>query len=358
MEVIWYVILCFMLVMYIVLDGFDFGAGIIHFFFAKTDAEKKQVMRAIGPFWDGNEVWLVAFGGVLFAAFPTLYASAFSGFYLPLIIILWLFIFRALGIEFTHLINHELWIKPWQKAFGISSLLLALFFGIAFGNVIRGVNLGGVEDGVASFTNNYAFFTPLWDGSFSPFAERPGVIDWFTITIGLVAVLTLTIHAAYWIILKTDGEFVKKLQSKILPLWVALVVLIAISLLAFITMKSFHKELFSQHPSIYLLPFIALLGLIGMLFARNSKKSWLGFTASTIFIISGIGSAVASMFPVVIPSTNSIIESLTIYNTASETYALEVGIIWWIIAFVLVVIYFTFVHRVFKGKLTEAHDYH
>jgi cytochrome d ubiquinol oxidase subunit II len=95
-----------------------------------------------------------------------------------------------------------------------------------------------------------------------------------------------------------------------------------------------------------------------MLFARNSKKSWLGFTASTIFIISGIGSAVASMFPVVIPSTNSIIESLTIFNTASETYALKVGIIWWIIAFVLVIIYFTFVHRVFKGKLTEVHDYH
>ena len=139
MEITWYVILCFMLVMYIVLDGFDFRAEIIHLFFAKTDEEKKQVMRAIGPFWDGNEVWLVATGGVLFAAFPTLYASAFSGFYLPLIFILWLFIFRALGIEFTHLIHHELWIKPWQKSFGISSLLLALFFGIAFGNIIRGV---------------------------------------------------------------------------------------------------------------------------------------------------------------------------------------------------------------------------
>ena len=214
MEITWYVILCFMLVMYIVLDGFDFGAGIIHLFFTKNDKEKKQVMRAIGPFWDGNEVWLIAAGGVLFATFPTLYASAFSGFYLPLIMILWLFIFRALGIEFTHLINHELWIKPWQRSFGLSSLLLALFFGIAFGNIIRGVNLGGVENGIAQFNNSYAFFTPLWDGSFSPFAERPGVIDWFTITIGLVAVLSLTIHGAYWIILKTEGDFVKKLQKK------------------------------------------------------------------------------------------------------------------------------------------------
>jgi len=213
MEITWYVILCFMLVMYIVLDGFDFGAGIIHLFFAKTDEEKKQVMRAIGPFWDGNEVWLVSTGGVLFAAFPTLYASAFSGFYLPLIFILWLFIFRALGIEFTFLINHELWIKPWQKGFGISSLLLALFFGIAFGNIIRGVNLGGVENGLAQFEHQYSFFTPLWDSSFSPFAERPGVMDWFTLTIGLVAILTLTIHGAYWISFKNGRRFCEKIAS-------------------------------------------------------------------------------------------------------------------------------------------------
>jgi cytochrome d ubiquinol oxidase subunit II len=315
-------------------------------------------MRAIGPFWDGNEVWLVAAGGVLFAAFPTLYAAAFSGFYLPLIFILWFFIFRALGIEFTFLINHELWIKPWQKGFGISSLLLALFFGVAFGNIIRGVNLGGVENGVATFTNSYAFFTPLWDTSFSPFAEIPGVIDWFTITLGLVAVLTLTIHGAYWIILKTEGDFVKILQTKILPLWIALFVCILISLVAFVEMKSFHKEIFTQHPTIYLLPFIALLGFAGMFLSRKSNISWLGFASSTVFIISGIASAVASMFPVVIPSTNNVIESLTIYNTASETYALEVGIIWWIIAFALVLVYFTFVHRVYKGKLTEAHDHH
>jgi cytochrome d ubiquinol oxidase subunit II len=344
--------------MYIVLDGFDFGAGIIHLFFAKTEEEKKQVMRAIGPFWDGNEVWLIAAGGVLFAAFPTLYASAFSGFYLPLIMILWFFIFRALGIEFTYLINHELWIKPWQKGFGISSLLLSLFFGVAFGNIIRGVNLGGVEDGLTQFNNHYSFFTPLWDESFSPFAERPGVIDWFTITIGLVAVLTLTIHGAYWIILKTEGDFVEKLKSKILPLWIVLVICITISLIAFVALKSFNHEIFSQHPSMYLLPFIAFLSLLGMLFAKNSNKTWLGFTSSTIFIISGIGSAVASLFPVIIPSTNSIVDHLTIYNTSAETYGLEVGIIWWVIAFALVLVYFIFVHTVYKGKLTEKHDHH
>ena len=347
-----------MLVVYIVLDGFDFGAGIIHLLFAKTEDEKKQVMRAIGPFWDANEVWLIAAGGVLFAAFPTLYASAFSGFYLPLIMILWFFIFRALGIEFTYLINHELWIKPWQKGFGISSLLLALFFGVAFGNVIRGVNLGGVENGVIQFKNHYSFFTPLWDGSFSPFAERPGVIDWFTITLGLVAVLTLTIHGAYWIILKTEGDFVKKLKSKILPLWIALVVCIIISLVAFMALKSFNKDIFIQHPSVYLLPFIAFVSLLGMLISAKSKNNWIGFASSSIFIVSGIGSAVASLFPVIIPSTNNLVSHLTIFNTSSEKYGLEVGIVWWVIAFILVLVYFIFVHSVYKGKLTKKHDHH
>lgn len=358
MEVIWFVILSFMLVMYIVLDGFDFGAGIVHLFFAKSEEEKKQVMRAIGPFWDANEVWLVAAGGVLFAAFPTLYASAFSGFYLPLILILWLFIFRALGIEFTFLINHELWIKPWQKSFGISSLLLALFFGIAFGNIIRGVNLGGIENGVAEFKNSYSFFTPLWDSSFSPFAVKPGVIDWFTLIMGAIAVVTLTLHGINWIILKVDSDFTKKLQKKIRVLWIALVLLIILSVFAFNSLKSVNSAIYFEHPATLILPVFALFGLIGMLLAGKSSKHWLGFASSTLFIIAGIGSAVASMFPVVIPSTNEVVESLTIYNTASEKYALEVGLVWWVIAFVLVLIYFTFLHKVFKGKLTEKHDYH
>ena len=143
-----------------------------------------------------------------------------------------------------------------------------------------------------------------------------------------------------------------------MPLWIALLVFILISLFAFVAMKSFNKEIFAQHPSAYLLPFMALLGLIGMLLFAKSNKHWLGFTSSTLFIISGIGSAVTAMFPVVLPSTNSQVPSLTIYNTSSETYGLQVGLVWWVIAFVLILVYFTYVHRVYKGKLTEKHDHH
>lgn len=192
------------LAVYLVLDGYDFGAGIIHLFFAKTEKDKKAITSAIGPFWDANEVWLIAAGGVLFFAFPTLYASSFSGFYLPLIMILWLLIFRAIGLEMRGQIHHPMWETIWDKAFGIASLLLALFFGIALGNIVRGVNLGMVQNGVSTQEAHF-FFLPLWNPTFSPQASELGIIDWFTLFLGIVSVVALTIHGANWIIYKTNS---------------------------------------------------------------------------------------------------------------------------------------------------------
>ena len=165
MEIVWYIIIMGMLVTYFVLDGYDFGAGIVQLFFSKSQKEKETVYKVIGPFWDANEVWLIAGGGTLFCAFPLVYASAFSGFYLPLIMVLWLLIFRAISIELRHHVHSELWYAIWNKAFGLSSMLLALFFGVALGNVVRGVNLGMVENGKLTQEANY-FFLPFFPFSF------------------------------------------------------------------------------------------------------------------------------------------------------------------------------------------------
>lgn len=140
MEVFWFIIIAIVLAVFFILDGYDFGTGIIHLFFAKTEKDKEVIAKSAGLFWDSNEVWLVAGGGMLFMAFPTFYASVFSGFYLPLIIVLWLIVFRAIGLEFRGQFNYQMWRDVWDKAFGVSSLLLALFFGIALGNIVRGVN--------------------------------------------------------------------------------------------------------------------------------------------------------------------------------------------------------------------------
>ncbi len=127
MEIYWYLIIAIILAVFFVLDGYDFGVGIIHLFLAKKEKDKKVISKSAGLFWDSNEVWLVAAGGMLFMAFPTFYAAVFSGFYLPLIIVLWLIIFRAIGLEFRNKFNYQMWTAIWDKAFGVSSLLLALF---------------------------------------------------------------------------------------------------------------------------------------------------------------------------------------------------------------------------------------
>src|SRR5215467_9657745 len=142
METLWFAIVAFMIAAYVVLDGFDLGAGVIYPLAARTPAERQTIMRAIGPVWDGNEVWLLAAGGILYFAFPLLYASAFSGFYLPLNMVLWLLILRAIGIEFRMHLDEPVWKGFFDFVFVLASTLLAIFFGAALGNVIRGVPLG------------------------------------------------------------------------------------------------------------------------------------------------------------------------------------------------------------------------
>jgi cytochrome d ubiquinol oxidase subunit II len=230
MEIFWFIIIAIVLAVFFILDGYDFGAGIIHLFFAKEEKDKVVIAKSAGLFWDSNEVWLVVAGGMLFMAFPTFYASVFSGFYLPLIIVLWLIIFRAIGLEFRTQFKYQMWRDMWDKAFGISSLLLALFFGIALGNIVRGVNLGGVENGESVYEGHY-FFLPLWNSSFNPLSETPGVIDWFTIIIGILTVVTLTIHGANWIVLKTNSSINNQLKNDIFKINIVLLLLTIFCLL-------------------------------------------------------------------------------------------------------------------------------
>ena len=193
MATIWFIIVAVMITAYVVLDGFDLGAGIIYLFVSKGSTER-MILRAIGPVWDGNEVWLLAAGGTLYFAFPQLYAAGFSGFYLPLMIVLWLLMLRAVGIEFRTHMENPVWQGFFDFIFWISSALLAIFFGAALGNVIRGVPLGA--DGY--------FFEPLWtDFKVGP---QPGILDWYTVMAGIVALVTLTAHGALYVAIKTEGE--------------------------------------------------------------------------------------------------------------------------------------------------------
>jgi cytochrome d ubiquinol oxidase subunit II len=292
---------------------------------------------------------------MLFMAFPTFYASVFSGFYLPLIIVLWLIVFRAIGLEFRSQFDYQMWKDMWDKAFGISSLLLALFFGIALGNIVRGVNLGGVENNISAYEGHY-FFLPLWDSSFSPLTEHPGVIDWFTIIIGIISVITLAIHGANWIILKTRSSINDQLKPVIFKLNISLLILTIISLSVWQNIQQDALDNFPDRPYLIIFPIIYFTGLFGLFFIKRFKKEIYGFLFSTLLILGGITSSLASMFPVLLPSTNDINDPLTIYNTAAHEYSLSVAMGWGIIGFILLFVYMIIQKRLMGGKVDKM-DY-
>ena len=182
MGALWFWIVAVMLIAYVVFDGFDLGVGVVYLFAAKTEQERQHALRSIGPVWDGNEVWLLAAGGTLFFAFPLVYASSFSGFYLPLMIVLWLLILRGISVELRGHSSDPLWRTFFDGIFSFSSVLLAIFFGAALANVVRGVPLG---------PDNY-FFLPLWTNWRT--GPQPGILDWYTVLGGVIALVALGLH--------------------------------------------------------------------------------------------------------------------------------------------------------------------
>ncbi len=358
MEILWYAILLAVVCIYFVLDGYDFGAGIIHLFFANTEEEKILVAKSAGLFWDFNEVWLVVAGGLLFMAFPVYYASVFSGFYLPLMILLWLMIFRAIGIELRNQFHNEVWKNFWDKSFGISSLLLTVFCGAALGNIVRGVNMGQpLENGDSAFENHY-FFLPLWNEQFSPLVSNVGVLDWFTVMIGALGFLILSMHGANWIILKTNSTLKPKLKNYVFYGNIGVAVLLIASLAVWGKINGEIFRIFSQHFAMFIFPLIFGVGFIALFWVKKFKNETYGFLCTSAMIVGGIVTSFVSMFPVILPSNNEVFPSLTIYNTSTTSYGLSVALIWMVVATVLAILYFTVQKRILSGKIDDIEQAH
>lgn len=339
METLWFTIVAFMIAMYVVLDGFDLGAGIIHLFAGKTDEERHMIMRAIGPVWDGNEVWLLAAGASLYLAFPLLYASSFSGFYLPLIIVLWLLMLRGLGIEFRHSIENPLWIRFWDVTFSIASTLLAIFFGAALGNVVRGVPLN--QDGY--------FFEPLW----TTFTVVPaaGILDWFTVAMGLVAFFTLTAHGSNFVAMKTEEPIQSRARSIAFVAWWGTVVFSVVALIGASFIRPQIWDNFSNHPWGYVFVALGIAGIFGMMYFNKHTQDFRAFLSSSAFIIGMLASTAFGLYPYVLPASTDASYSLTIYNSAAQHYGLTVGVTWWLFGMILTAGYFVYVYRSFRGKV-------
>jgi cytochrome d ubiquinol oxidase subunit II len=336
-----------MVAAYVVLDGFDLGAGVIYLAAARTPDERRKIMRAIGPVWDGNEVWLLAAGGTLYFAFPLLYASSFSGFYLPLMMVLWLLMLRGLGIELRSHTQNPVWRGFFDVAFCVSSALLCIFFGAALGNVVRGVPLGADE----------YFFEPLWTNF--RVGQNNGILDWYTVLTGVIALVTLTAHGSLYIAVKTDGDVNRRARATAQWTWPLQLILTIVGLVATIYIHPGVLDNYRQHAIAFAIPVIVFGSLAVMIYAMRQpkdvtsdpRKEKLAFVASALYIVGMLVGAAFALYPVVLPASTDPTRNLTIYNTAAGQHGLTVGLTWWILGALLALAYFTLLFRMFKGKV-------
>ncbi len=340
METLWFYLVAVMVAIYVVLDGFDLGAGALHLFVARTDPERRTVLQSIGPVWDGNEVWLLAGGGAMVLAFPKLYASGFSGLYLPLMMVLWLLILRAISIEFRSHLESPIWRPIWDVVFSLSSLLLAVFLGVFLGNVVRGVPLG--EDGY--------FFTPLWT-SFRTDRSELGVLDWYTSTVGMTSLLALTYHGAMWLILKTEGKIRNRAKKAASLAWPLLLVFTGLVTVFTFGIQPQVSTRMNANPISYVLPSAALVGILSSRRFMARGMEFPAFLGSAAFLVFMLLSVVFGLYPMVLPGAGNPGASLTIFNASGPPYALRVALFWWVPGMVLVGFYTAFIYRQMAGKV-------
>jgi cytochrome d ubiquinol oxidase subunit II len=342
----WYALLWLMLTAYVVLDGRNFGAGALHLLVAKTGAERRQVVAAIGPLWTWHEVWLLAAGGVLFAAFPRFLASASAAYYLALFLVLWSLILRGVALEVGGHIDDPLWQSFWDVVFALSNILLAVVFGAALGNVVRGVPLD------ASGKFHMALFTD--------FGVRGdvGLLDWYTVSLGVFALVTLSAHGATYLTLRTEGPVHEQSQALARRLWP-----IVFALLVVVTVETWYMrpELLGSmwhRPFGWLAVVIVVVGGAAVLSGLRSRTSRRAFVGSCLLIAGLLAGAAAVLFPVMLYSTLAPEHSLTAYNSSASADSLAVALIWWPIAFVLALTYAGFVFWHYRGKVKPSHDMH
>jgi cytochrome d ubiquinol oxidase subunit II len=339
---VWYAIVVVMLTAYVVLDGFDFGAGALHLFVARNDGERRQVLAAIGPFWDGNEVWLLAAGGALFVGFPQVLASGISGFYFAIFLVLWCIILRGIAIEFRSHVDDPIWRTSWDFFFWLASSLLPVFFGAALGNLLRGVPIN--QDGWFTL----ALFTDFSAGG------AVGILDWYTVLVGLFALTALLGHGALFLAWKTEGPVQARSRTAAGRLYAAVAVLWPLLTLATQRVDAGFLSKLGSRPLAWLLALGALAGL-GAVFVGLGRGSPLGAFLGSCAFLAGLSVATAAcVFPTMLRATGGDALSLTAYGAAGDRQGLATALRWFALGFPLAILYFVIVFRLHRGKAVAA----
>jgi cytochrome d ubiquinol oxidase subunit II len=306
---------------------------------AKTDGERRAVIAAIGPFWHGNEVWLIASGGTLFFAFPTLLATAFPAFYLALFLVLWTLVLRGIALEVRSHVEEPLWRAFWDVVFSLSSGLLALLFGIALGNVVRGVPIR--EDRhftLALFTNS------------SPVGEV-GLVDYYTLSVGISAFVALLAHGAAFLAYRCAGTLRERARRAERRLWVAGALLFVV---VSVETAALRPELFgalAARPLAWLGSLVAVAGVVLGIRARGREQDGRAFLGSAALLAGLLAATAVALYPVLLRSTLEPAASLSAQSTLSSPYGLRFALVWWPVALLLALGYFTFMFRKHAGKI-------
>ncbi|MBN1345567.1 MAG: cytochrome d ubiquinol oxidase subunit II [Phycisphaerae bacterium] len=334
LQIVWFFLVGILLLGYAVLDGFDLGVGIWHLF-NKKDEDRRKLLNAIGPVWDGNEVWLLTGGGALFAAFPHVYATVFSGLYLALMLVLFALIFRAVSLEFRGKESSPRWRRSWDLAFSIGSMLPALLLGVAMGNMLRGLPL--------SDDMNFA-------GTFL------GLLNPYALLIGLLGFAMFAVHGANYIVLKTDGELAERARGWAEKAWWAYAILFVVAVLATIATQPRLLANYRAMPYLWIIPISATIAIIMTRVASSKAQAGAAFVWSAVSIAGLMGMCGSGLFPNLVPDLNDPALSLTIANASSSPLTLKVMLIVALIGMPIVLLYTIWVYRTFAGKVELTPD--
>ncbi len=329
LQVAWFLLIGVLLAGYAVLDGFDLGVGIWHLF-ARKEEHRRMLLQSIGPVWDGNEVWLLTGGGAIFAAFPHVYATVFSGFYLALMLVLLGLILRAVSVEFRNKESSPRWRGLWDIGFAVGSMLPALLFGVALGNILRGLPLDEKMDFAGTF---------------------PSLLNPYALMIGLLGFAMLAVHGAAWIVLKTEGPLAEQAKGWLHKAWIAYLGLFLVAV--FITLIGRFDLLknYNEVPFLYSVPAVALIAIVLIGVSNRKNQPLMAFAYSAVSILALMCLCGAGLFPNLVPSLGDPKLSLTIVNASSTPLTLKTMLIVALIGMPLVLVYTVWIYRTFGGKV-------
>lgn len=329
LNTVWFLLVGVLIIGYAVLDGFDLGIGSLYFLLGKTDREKRVLLNSVGPFWDANEVWLLTAGGALFAAFPVVYASVFSGFYLAMMLVVLGLIFRAAAVEFRHRVEDAGWQRRWDALFFLGSFLPALLFGVAVGNIVQGLPL----DSSQNYTGGF-------------FA----LLDPFSLLIGLVGLFGFLMQGVTYTMIKTEGDLLQRARSLAPKIWAGLAGLFVLGGVGswFAAPGLFTN--YVKYPVLLLIPAVTVIALLGALAMIRANKAGLAFLSSSSAMAGMILILAAGLFPNLVPATDPAL-SLTVYNASSSPLTLKTMLIIALMGVPVVLFYTIYVYRVFRGKI-------